>query len=358
MLRVLVIDPVAKSRKALGALLTGETDIVVVSMRETIDGAVREIRIQKPDLLAIDARALEADHGAINQIMSETPLPILLLVDETQSKDDSVVVQALRQGVLAVLQKPSSHSHPDCAELCGQIRSLAKIPVVRHPAAARSRRQTPPAMQLSSLPKQSPGPPRRKVIPEVVGIGSSAGGPQALTELLSALPCDFPGCVLVVQHLPRGFASPFADFLRAGISLPVQLATPGLQMVPGQVILAPDDAHLVVEYKGYVGLNHTGPVLGHRPSVDKLLLSLAKSYGSAAVGVILSGIGSDGTAGLSAIREAGGLTFAQTGESSAVNGMPRSASESGAAMFCQHPSAIADSLCFSFAKEKVQDGSR
>lgn len=358
MLRILIIDPVAGSRRALGDFLTATCNMVVVAMHDSISAAVRDIRTQRPSLVTIDARALQKDSGAINQIMSEAPLPLLLLVDENQEQNDAAVVEALRQGVLAVATKPTVFSHAELADLCGQIRALAKIPVVRHPSASRPRPQRPLTIPPSPPPKPVPRPLLRKVRPEVVGIGSSAGGPQAMTELLSALPSDFPGCILVVQHLPRGFATPFAEFLRAGSSRPVHIAEAGQKLVEGQILLAPDDAHLVVENKGYVGLSQAAPVQGHRPSVDTLLHSLARSYGSSAVGVILSGIGSDGTAGLSAIREAGGLTFAQTGDSCAVNGMPRSASESGAAMFCQDPKTIAESLRHYFAKEKGSDGSR
>lgn len=170
------------------------------------------------------------------------------------------------------------------------------------------------------------------------------GGPGVVAEILSGLPKDFSACVMVVQHLPVGFADHFASFLRVRIQLPVEVAKASLATVPGQVIVAPDDAHLVIVDRGRCQCLHSAAVRGHRPSIDILFESMARCYGSASLGVVLSGIGNDGTVGLRAIRTSGGLTVCQDGESAAVNGMPRAASESGAAALRQTPREIIQTL--------------
>lgn len=191
---------------------------------------------------------------------------------------------------------------------------------------------------------------------DVVGIGASAGGPGVVADILSALPKDYPASILVVQHLPMGFAEPFADYLRARIRLPVSVCALSQPLLPGRVILAPDDAHLLLSRRGVAQAEQSEPISGHMPSVDLMLDSVARHYGERAAGVILSGIGRDGTTGLRAIRQAGGLTISQDSESAAVYGMPRVASESGAAEYVLRPSEIVDALLLAAAGVRESGG--
>jgi chemotaxis response regulator CheB len=163
----------------------------------------------------------------------------------------------------------------------------------------------------------------------IVGIAASAGGPTALAAVLGSLSTDLPICLAVVQHLPKGFAPSFVSFLQARCSLAVRLAEPGMVPPVATVVLAPDGHHLEL-IDGRFALTNGPPVDGHRPSASVLLRSLA-SLGTAAIGVVLSGIGRDGADGLRAMRDHHATTFAQDANTSVVYGMPRAAFEEGAA---------------------------
>jgi two-component system chemotaxis response regulator CheB len=163
----------------------------------------------------------------------------------------------------------------------------------------------------------------------VVGICASTGGPQALAALLSGIPASYPLPILVVQHVAAGFIDGLARWLDDVVPLPVRIAEQGATAEPG-VAVAPDGAHLVLQPGGTFLLDRRSPAGSHRPSADVLLASIAKSSMSAGIGVVLTGMGRDGAAGLEAIREAGGLTIAQDEETSAVYGMPREAARRGA----------------------------
>ena len=353
MIRVAVIDGSASATQALRQLLEVDGDIAVVHQQSSLREAAIAIRNTEAQLLLISAGVLSAGGlASITYIMAEAPLPIVVLADLLDAASDELLGQALLRGALSVYREPVFTGSGASAALRVAVRHLVKVPVVRH-LRRRSRPDIPllPAFRNASL-RQSPI--GLSLHPEVIGIGASAGGPAALAEILGGLPPDFPGSILVVQHLPSGFAQPFADYLRAHILLPVVVAKPLLDVVPGQVILAPDGAHLLLTEKRRVGLSHAPMVSGHRPSVDILFESLSQWYGAKTVGIVLSGIGQDGTAGLLHIRKAGGTTIAQAGESAAVNGMPRSARDSGAAQQSLAPTAIAqllrDLFCTSTAR--------
>lgn len=353
MIRVAVIDGSVSARQALRQLLEVDGDLAVVYEQNTLREAATAIRSTETQLLLVSAGVLAAGGlSAITHIMAEAPLPIVVLADLLDASSDELLGQALHRGALSVYREPVFAGSDAGAALRVAVRHLAKVPVVRH-LRRRSRPDVPllPTSRSSSLRQSSVG---LSVHPEVIGIGASAGGPAVLAEILGGLPPDFPGSILVVQHLPSGFAQPFADYLRARILLPVVVATPMLDVVPGQVILAPDGAHLLLTDKRRVGLSEAPMVSGHRPSVDILFESLSQWYGAKTVGIVLSGIGQDGTAGLQRIRKAGGTTIAQAGESAAVNGMPRSARDSGAAQQSLGPAAIAqllrDLFCTSTAR--------
>lgn len=179
---------------------------------------------------------------------------------------------------------------------------------------------------------------RRVAAPLIVAIGASTGGPQALRDLLSRLPADFAPPILIVQHIAAGFVPSLQSFLSAEVQLPIQVAESGQRLVGPGAYIAPTETHLEVRQRRVL-LSDTPPVSGHRPSATVLFRSVAKEYGSRAIGVVLTGMGDDGAAGLVAIRNAGGRTLAQDQATSAVFGMPRAAQLTGAV---EHMVAIDD----------------
>jgi two-component system chemotaxis response regulator CheB len=178
----------------------------------------------------------------------------------------------------------------------------------------------------------------------VVGIVASTGGPGAVAALLGGLPADFPGAIGLVQHLAPGFAQSFVRFLADTTPLRVRVAGDPDDGAPGTVIVAPDGRHLVAAPGGGFALHDAPAEDGHRPSGNVLLRSLAAIHGPAAIGVVLSGIGRDGADGLLAIRDAGGITFAQNEASAPVRGMARAAAPLCAADRILPPEGIARAL--------------
>lgn len=360
MTRLLLIGGSPASRRLLRQVLEAERDIEVVRELSETDAVLSVLPAVAPDVIAIDESALpQAGLAIIECIMSEAPLPIIVLSELTPDPRDETLIAVTRRGVMAVVAKPTRSDRAGAAALRTSVRRLARTAVVRHLRSAPSRRGPHPGPGRTALPQGPPLPASRDAAaspPEVVGIGSSAGGPTALVAILAELPKNFPACVLVVQHLLPGFAAPFAAFLQTHTALPVKVARELQPIVAGQILLAPDSAHLIVRSRGSCGELDEPLVNGHRPSVDKLLESIARIYRTTAIGVILSGIGTDGTAGLRAIREQGGLTIAQDGQSAAVNGMPRSALESGAAELSLTPPAIAQMLLRACAPPPRGDG--
>src|SRR5262249_12148001 len=189
------------------------------------------------------------------------------------------------------------------------VRRLARVPVMRHIAGRMPKRQ-PPAPELLGRGLR------------IVGLGASAGGPAAVISILGKLPKDFPACVVVVQHMLADFEVSYVRFLRTESALPVELATGPTPVRPGVVLVAEGDRHLVASSTSMLGTMAGPPIHSSRPSVDALFESLATHFGAASAGVVLSGIGRDGAAGLLAMRRAGALTIAQDEETSIVFAMP------------------------------------
>ena len=173
--------------------------------------------------------------------------------------------------------------------------------------------------------------PQRASVPTIpsqvaiVGIVGSTGAPRVLLDLLRALPTDLPVPIVVVQHTERGYVEALSSWLSGGTSLPVRLGREGHVLVPGEIVLAPDDTHMEVHTGGVVSLHTGGPVDGFRPSATVLLTSLAATFGRHALGLVLSGMGSDGAEGLEAIHGSGGCTLVEDPCTAAVPGMPERA---------------------------------
>jgi len=318
--RVVVVDDSPVCRAVLREILEREGDIEVVG--EAADGAEARHLVARlrPQLATVDVEMPGTDGlTAIGRIMAESPLPILVVTGRPAEERSHTLFEAVRRGALDLFPKPSLDSPDEGRALRVLVRRLALVPVVRHlPTQSMRAAQVGPAWTGA-----------RGV--RVIGIGASAGGPAAVAEVLSGLPRDTPACVAVVQHLLTGFARPFAEFLRRNGRLDVQLVERDMAWRPGTVFVAPDDRHLVAAPNDRFVPVAAPPEGGHRPSVDILFRSLAAVHGRAALGVVLSGMGDDGTRGLAAMAAAGGLTLAQSEEGCAVYGMPRAAIERGAA---------------------------
>jgi two-component system chemotaxis response regulator CheB len=335
-IRVVVVDDSALCRDILRATLEVDGDIRVVGEAANGQEAVEVVARGQANIVTLD---VEMPHvgglTAVERIMARTPVPILIVTGRPADQRNALAFEAVRRGALDLIAKPTTpkESH----EMRTLVRRLAAVAVVRH-VAGRSTTSL-----GDSQPVERGILSRKATSVSVVGIAASAGGPGAVTAVLSRLPRNFGASIAVVQHMLPGFAPSFVRFLRMYTALPVQLVGEPTTLRPGTVFVAADEQDLVA---GSGGIFATAPQrnIGHRPSADALFHSLARTHGSAAVGVVLSGIGSDGAAGLLAMRDAGALTIAQNEQTSAVYGMPRAARENGAATRILALEEIGDAL--------------
>lgn len=301
----------------LSRALQHDGDLEVVGVFQSAEEAIAALPRLKPDLVTMDIE-LPGMSGfeAVEHMMSVCPLPILVLSSYVNVEIAAVTLaagalDAVRKDELDLLDPKGA----DAVALRRRVRVLAGARVIKHPRA-HLRGAVATAGSITRFAA-------------AIGVVASTGGPPALSAVLGALPAHFTIPLLVVQHIARGFTDGLARWLDQTVPLPVAVATDGQRLAPG-ILIAPEDAHLVVLPGGRLALDRHTPVSGHRPSGDVLLTSMAEALGRLATGVVLTGMGRDGALGLGRIARVGGLAIAQDEATSAVYGMPRAAAEAGA----------------------------
>jgi two-component system, chemotaxis family, protein-glutamate methylesterase/glutaminase len=348
MIRVLLVEDSATMRGHLRESLAADPDLQVVG--EATDGgqAVDMVGRLRPDVITMDMM-LPTMSGlvATEHIMAEHPTPILV-VSSADRQELFSTYNALAAGAVDVLEKPRGDATDTDwgRRLCAAVRLVSRIRVITHPRArldGRDARRAAP--DLPPAPAPAPAPAADTL--RLVAVGSSTGGPRALTDLLRTLPLTFRPPVLVVQHIAASepFAEAFSDWLGGQTGRDVTYArdwTP-VEALAGRVVLAPPDRHLTVR-DGVLRISDAPPRHSCRPSVDVLFESVAAEFGPLAAGCLLTGMGRDGADGLLRMRTAGSVTFAQDEASCVVYGMPREAALLGAAAYVLPPARIAARL--------------
>lgn len=317
--RTLIVDDSASMRATLKRMLSADPDIEVVGMAPEPFAARDMIKALNPDVLTLDVEMPGMDGlSFLERIMRLRPMPVVMCSTLT-ARGAEVTIEALRLGAVDYVTKPSGTPEDierDAHLLCEKVKTAAR-------SIARAGPQRLPAQPSVGAGGGAAG--------QLIAIGSSTGGVEALFSLLPSLPEDCPP-ILIVQHMPATFTRSFAQRLNAECRVTVVEATDGAQVAPGTVYIAPGgETHMELSggANGRIKLIHGDPVTGHRPSVDVLFRSVAR-LGSGAVGVILTGMGSDGAQGLLEMRRAGARTLGQSKETCVVWGMPRAAKELGA----------------------------
>ena len=320
-IRVLVVDDSVVIRKILTDTLSGDPQIEVVGTASDGHIALAKISQLEPDIITLDVE-MPVMNGleTLAEVRKLRPkLPVIMFSTLTE-RGASATLDALALGASDYATKPSNTGNP--ATAIESVRSEL-IPKIKALCPAHG-------MHKAVVPVPSIRPaPRAKLLPrakvEVVAIGTSTGGPNALAEVMPGIPGDFPVPVVAVQHMPPVFTRLLAERLASRSAIPVEEGTVGVDLVPGHAWIAPGNFHMVVKRTGMkrrLDLNQDPPQNSCRPAVDVLFRSVAAAYGPAVLGVVMTGMGADGVLGSQAIREAGGEVIVQDEASSVVWGMP------------------------------------
>lgn len=320
---VLIVDDSAFIRHTVGKHLEADPELMVVgSARDGVE-ALAQVASLKPDVIVLDVEMPRMDGlTALKQIMTAHPTPVVMLSSLTQ-QGTRTTIQALMRGAVDFVSKPGTIV--DIQSVIEELKSKIKIA-----AGARSAPPLPPKNE-PLIPRPKSGLQLLQKGDPLVVIGTSTGGPRALQQILTDLPADLPAALVVVQHMPAGFTNSLAQRLNTISGLIVQEAKEGDRLARGMALLAPGDFHLCFKNTRQVTLDD-GPRRHYvRPAVDVTMESAAQHYGKNVIGIILTGMGEDGTAGAGQIKAAGGRIIAEHESTSIVHSMPGSVIKAGLA---------------------------
>jgi two-component system, chemotaxis family, protein-glutamate methylesterase/glutaminase len=337
--RVLVVDDSALMRKLIPQILQTDNSIEVVGTAMDGNFGLKKIEELKPQVITLDLE-MPGMGGLdmLKEIMRRHRLPVIV-VSSHSTQGASVTLKALALGAFDFVAKPN--------DVHARMPEIARDLIAKIKAAAQSRGvQLTPAPE-SLRPSDKVRLDSKKQPTRIVAIGISTGGPQALQYVLSQLPGDFPGSIVVVQHMPEGFTEMFARRLDESCSISVKEAQSGDLLLAGRVLICPGSRHIKVKrlpLGDIVVLSDDPRVNGHRPSADVLFKSLAEEFKAKGIAVIMTGMGEDGATGLGIVKAAGGMTLAQSEDSCVVYGMPKAAIERGFAIRVVALDAMANTL--------------
>ncbi|MFN7011971.1 MAG: chemotaxis response regulator protein-glutamate methylesterase [Allorhizobium sp.] len=329
--RVLIIDDSASVRQTLARVLEADPDIDVIGTASDPFMAARKIQEEIPDVITLDVEMPRMDGITfLRKLMSQRPIPVVMCSSLTEQGSETLL-QALEAGAVDVILKPKIGAADHLAEtgmrICEVVKSAAHARLAGRPRRTAS--MSGPAAKLTAdavLPPPT-GKAMAKTTEMVVCVGASTGGTEALRDFLEQLPANAPG-IVIVQHMPEKFTAAFAKRLNTLCEMEVKEAVDGDPVLRGHVLIAPGDHHMLLERQGarYHVSVRSGPLVSrHRPSVDVLFRSAARSAGANAMGVIMTGMGDDGARGMAEMHEAGAYTIAQDEATSIVYGMPKEA---------------------------------
>ncbi len=341
-IRVLIVDDSAYVRKVIKEMLSRSPFLEVVGVARDGEEALEQVEALKPDVITLDLIMPQMDGVAfLEQLVPKHPIPVVVVSIASESGD--LVLRALDAGAIDFVQKPTALAtervYEIADELIEKVKAAATMRVLRPLPGVAQPLQTPAAVPSTCV--------------DIVVIGISTGGPQALKLVIPQLPADFPVPVAMVLHMPVGYTELYAQKLNEISRLEVVEAREGQIAKPGTVLLAPAGRHMTLRrnLEGQIAAHldiYPADTL-HRPSVDVLFQSAAEVYGSRVLGIVMTGMGSDGKQGAAWIKAQGGIIFAEAESTCVVYGMPRSVVEAGLAdrvvTLDEMPRAILDTVC-------------
>ncbi|MGL1893760.1 MAG: chemotaxis response regulator protein-glutamate methylesterase [Spirochaetaceae bacterium] len=346
---VMIVDDSVLMRKLIGKILEDDPDIEVAAKAMNGKFALSKMKSHEPDLIILDLEMPEMDgitflkekHKLSNNI------PVIIL-SSIATKGASITMEALSLGASDFITKPSGSVSLDIAEIGEKLKSLVKAygrdyrrrhSSLSKPTMTTSQVPTRPVTRVEIKPVSPRSRDWEEITPmckhgkfEILAIGISTGGPNALRKVFAMIPENFPLPIVVVQHMPAGFTKEFAKGLDRISPLNVKEAEEGDLLKAGRVLIAPGDRHVSVERKslgGIIHLENSALVSGHKPSADVLFKSVAKNYGKNSVAIIMTGMGKDGAKMIGEVYRNGGYTMGQNQDSCVVYGMPKVAQEHG-----------------------------
>lgn len=328
---VIVIDDSALIRQLLTDILNGAPDIEVVAQAPDALIARDLIKKHNPQVITLDVEMPHMDGLTfLEKMMSLRPMPVIM-VSTLTAKGAEATLRALELGAVDYVTKPQTDLHKSLGALTEEIRNKVRIASRARVRPLTQKPSAPPVgiATASIVPKAKPQAAAFASTQKIIAIGSSTGGVEALTEILTHLEADLPA-IVITQHMPEKFTASFAQRLNNLCAITVKEAENGDKLMSGHAYIAPGGHQLEIERAGgqfACKVTQDPPVSGHRPSVDVLFRSVARAAGRSALGVILTGMGRDGADGLLAMRNAGAQTLGQDEASCVVYGMPKAAFE-------------------------------
>ena len=345
MINVAIADDSPFTCKLLASYVEDGGECRVVGMAHDTQSTLELIRRETPDVLTLDLQMPGGDGlDLLRQLASEPPVSVVVISGVTRLAA-ATTLKALELGAVDFILKYTPTAPVSRASLRREIISKVKAAAAAHPA----RRSAPTA---ASTPVPAPMPPPRTAArlnaspdtPGVVVIGASTGGPTAIRELLNQLAADFSTPCVIVQHLPAAFTAPFAAQLGRHARLKVKVAATGDHLEAGVALVAPGSMHLVIRPNGRISLQTPSEKDFYRPSIDLAMASAADAFGASAVGIVLTGIGNDGSEGMKRIRDAGGECYVQEIGSCIVPSMPERALQRAGADLVATPERLGQAL--------------
>jgi two-component system chemotaxis response regulator CheB len=337
--RVLVVDDSALMRKLIPQIIETDSSIQVVGTAMDGNFGLKKIEDLRPQVVTLDLE-MPGMGGLdmLKEIMRRYQLPVIV-VSSHSTEGASVTLKALSMGAFDFVAKPR--------DVSARMPEIAQDLIAKIKAAAQSRGVYIPAVPGTVKIGDKLAPDSKKQPTRFIAIGVSTGGPQALQYVLGQFPTDFPGTIVIVQHMPEGFTEMFARRLDEICSITIKEAQSGDLLLPGRVLICPGNRHIKMKrlpLGNIVVLNDEARVSGHRPSVDVLFESLAQDFGELGTAVLMTGMGDDGAEGMGKVKKAGGMTVAQSERSCVVFGMPKAAIERGFAVRVVELEALANTL--------------
>jgi two-component system, chemotaxis family, protein-glutamate methylesterase/glutaminase len=334
-IRVLIVDDSASVRAALTEVIEGEPGMEVMGTAQNPYFAAERMRDEVPDVIICDIEMPRMDGITfVQKLMSQRPVPVIICSSLAEA-GSRTAMQALEAGAVEVIAKPKMGTPQFLMESRVRITDAIRAAAQARPRARSAQRSdlgVQPKLTADAVLPPSNGRPLTVTTDKIVVIGASTGGTEALRQVLEPLPANVPG-IAIVQHMPAGFTAAFARRLDSLCAIEVREAQTGDRLMPGLALIAPGNSHLLLQRSGaqyHVEVRDGPLVTRHRPSVDVLFRSAARSAGANALGIIMTGMGDDGAKGMLEMRQAKAHTIGQDEASCIVYGMPKEAMKLGA----------------------------